>query len=175
MPFQTLKSKHYRSPNWTLSVATDTCKQWRLQSICSNTYQTYILDTNFRYYWKLHKFWNPCVNSKLLQEINHAMQILCLANLTSWTMKLNSAISKFTRMKFRIVRLSPRQICTQISTRTRWRRVKTLGQHQVGVNLQSHAQHQLWISTWHIFSWIPQNNARLKLSCKFGESKCNPC
>ena len=25
------------------------------------------------------------------------------------------------------------------------------------------------------FSWIPQNNARLKLSCKFGESKCNPC
>ena len=32
-------------------------------------------------------------------------------------------------------------------TRTRWRRVKTLGQHQVGVNLQSHAQHQLWIST----------------------------
>ena len=36
-------------------------------------------------------------------------------------------------------------------TRTRWRRVKTLGQHPVGVNLQSHAQHQLWISTWHIF------------------------
>ena len=36
-------------------------------------------------------------------------------------------------------------------TRTRWRRVKTLSQHQVGVNLQSHAQHQLWISTWHIF------------------------
>ena len=25
------------------------------------------------------------------------------------------------------------------------------------------------------FSWIQQNNARLKLSCKFGESKCNPC
>ena len=25
------------------------------------------------------------------------------------------------------------------------------------------------------FSCIPQNNARLKLSCKFGESKCNPC
>ena len=25
------------------------------------------------------------------------------------------------------------------------------------------------------FSWIPQNNTRLKLSCKFGESKCNPC
>ena len=24
------------------------------------------------------------------------------------------------------------------------------------------------------FSWIPQNNARLKLSCKFGESKRNP-
>ena len=24
------------------------------------------------------------------------------------------------------------------------------------------------------FSWIPKNNARLKLSCKFGESKCNP-
>ena len=24
------------------------------------------------------------------------------------------------------------------------------------------------------FSWIPQNNARLKLSCKFGESNCNP-
>ena len=24
------------------------------------------------------------------------------------------------------------------------------------------------------FSWIPQNNARLKLSCKFVESKCNP-
>ena len=23
-------------------------------------------------------------------------------------------------------------------------------------------------------SWIPQHNARLKLSCKFGESKCNP-
>ena len=39
----------------------------------------------------------------------------------------------------------------QYTTRTRWRRVKTLGQHQVGVNLQSHAQHQLWISTWHIF------------------------
>ena len=38
-----------------------------------------------------------------------------------------------------------------VTTRTRWRRVKTLGQHQVGVNLQSHAQHQLWISTWHIF------------------------
>ena len=41
-----------------------------------------------------------------------------------------------------------RKVC---ETRTRWRRVKTLGQHQVGVNLQSHAQHQLWISTWHIF------------------------
>ena len=40
---------------------------------------------------------------------------------------------------------------SQLKTRTRWRRVKTLGQHQVGVNLQSHAQHQLWISTWHIF------------------------
>ena len=39
----------------------------------------------------------------------------------------------------------------QSITRTRLRRVKTLGQHQVGVNLQSHAQHQLWISTWHIF------------------------
>ena len=25
------------------------------------------------------------------------------------------------------------------------------GQHQVGVSLQSHAQHQLWISTWCIF------------------------
>ena len=25
------------------------------------------------------------------------------------------------------------------------------------------------------FSWTPQNNARLKLSCKFGVSKCNPC
>ena len=24
------------------------------------------------------------------------------------------------------------------------------------------------------FSWISKNNARLKLSCKFGESKCNP-
>ena len=24
------------------------------------------------------------------------------------------------------------------------------------------------------FSWIPQNDARLKLSCKFGDSKCNP-
>ena len=24
------------------------------------------------------------------------------------------------------------------------------------------------------FSWIPQNNARLKLSCKIGESKCDP-
>ena len=43
----------------------------------------------------------------------------------------------------------PHQI--EFKTRTRWRRVKTLGQHQVGVNLQSHAQHQLWISTWHIF------------------------
>ena len=62
----------------------------------------------------------------------------------------------------------------QTTTRTHWRRVKTLGQYQVGVNLQSHAQHKLWISTWHIFSWIPQNNARLKLSCKFGESKWNP-
>ena len=53
------------------------------------------------------------------------------------------------------------------------RRVKPLDQHQVGVNFQSHAQHQLWISSWHI-SWIPQNNARLKLSCKVGESNCNP-
>ena len=46
-----------------------------------------------------------------------------------------------------------RQCCQQLhnKTRTRWRRVKTLGRHQVGVNLQSHAQHQLWISTWHIF------------------------
>ena len=55
-------------------------------------------------------------------------------------------------------------------TRTHWRRVKSLGQHQVGVNFQSHAQHQLWISTW----WktcIPQNDARLKLSWKFDESK----
>ena len=25
------------------------------------------------------------------------------------------------------------------------------------------------------FSWISQNNARLKISCKFGESKCDPC
>ena len=25
------------------------------------------------------------------------------------------------------------------------------------------------------FSWIPQNNARSKLSYKFGESKRNPC
>ena len=36
-------------------------------------------------------------------------------------------------------------------TRTRWRLVKTLGQHQAGVNFQSHAQHQLWISAWPIF------------------------
>ena len=59
-------------------------------------------------------------------------------------------------------------------TRTCWRRIKTLSQHQVRVNLQSHAQHQLWISTWHFFTWNPQNNTRLKLSCKFSESKCNP-
>ena len=26
-----------------------------------------------------------------------------------------------------------------------------------------------------VFLWIPQNNAKLKLTCKFGESKCNPC
>ena len=38
-----------------------------------------------------------------------------------------------------------------ILTRTRWRRVKTLGQDQVGVNLRSHTQHKLWISTWRIF------------------------
>ena len=44
-----------------------------------------------------------------------------------------------------------RLIWHHCDTRTRWRRVKTLGQHQVGVNLQSHAQHKLWISTWHIF------------------------
>ena len=46
-----------------------------------------------------------------------------------------------------------RQCCQQLhnKTRTRWRRVKTLDRHQVGVNLQSHTQHQLWISTWHIF------------------------
>ena len=25
------------------------------------------------------------------------------------------------------------------------------------------------------FSWIPKNNAKFQLSCKFGESKCNPC
>ena len=25
------------------------------------------------------------------------------------------------------------------------------------------------------FSWIPQDNAKFKLSCKSGESKCNPC
>ena len=31
-------------------------------------------------------------------------------------------------------------------TRTRSRRVKTLGQHHVGGNLESHVQHQLWIS-----------------------------
>ena len=36
-------------------------------------------------------------------------------------------------------------------TRTRWRREKTLGQHQVGVNFQSHAQHQLLNFTWCIF------------------------
>ena len=28
-------------------------------------------------------------------------------------------------------------------TRTRWRRVKTLGRHKVGVNFQRHPQHQL--------------------------------
>ena len=61
-----------------------------------------------------------------------------------------------------------------LATRTRWRRVKTLGQHQVGVNLQIHAQHKLWISTWHIFHEFRKNNARLKLSYKFGESKWNP-
>ena len=54
------------------------------------------------------------------------------------------------------------------STRTRWRLVKTLGQHQVGVNFPSHAQYQLWNST------ILQNSARINLSWKFGESKCNP-
>ena len=37
------------------------------------------------------------------------------------------------------------------NTRIRWRRVKTLSQHQVGVNLQKYAQHKPWISTWHIF------------------------
>ena len=58
--------------------------------------------------------------------------------------------------------------------KTRWRRVKTLGQHQVGVNLQSHAQHKLWISTWHIFCEFQKNNAMLKLSWKFGESNWNP-
>ena len=37
----------------------------------------------------------------------------------------------------------PIELTVSVETRTRWRRVKTLGQHQVGVNLQSHAQHQL--------------------------------
>ena len=45
----------------------------------------------------------------------------------------------------------PETVINRFKTRTRWRSVKTLGQHQVGVNLQSHSQHQLWISTWHIF------------------------
>ena len=57
----------------------------------------------------------------------------------------------------------------KLLTRTR---VKTLGQHQVGVNFQSHAQHQLCFHMVYM-SWIPQNNVRSKLSCKFGESKCN--
>ena len=36
-----------------------------------------------------------------------------------------------------------KELGSRIYTKTRWRRVKTLAQHQVGVNLQSHAQHQL--------------------------------
>ena len=44
---------------------------------------------------------------------------------------------------FRRLHSSYMALMLMIDTRTRWRRVKTLGQHQVGVNLQSHAQHQL--------------------------------
>ena len=100
-------------------------------------------------------------------------------------------ISSIKNIRLSLVRKSPSQMAkyfatmyfvyrskelgSRICTRTRWRRVKTLAQHQVGVNLQSHAQHQLWISHMAYFSWIPQNNARLKPSCKFGESKCDSC
>ena len=59
-------------------------------------------------------------------------------------------------------------------TRTRWRRVKTLGQHQIGVNFQSDAQHQLWISTWCIIMNSTKYHTRLKLACKFSESKYHP-
>ena len=59
-----------------------------------------------------------------------------------------------------------------LETRTRWKRVKTLGQHQVGVNFQSCITSTMNFHMGH-FSWIPQNNASLMLSCKFGESKCN--
>ena len=70
---------------------------------------------------------------------------------------------KLMRNKFQIREYSPKNnehcrgsystfvLITQCRTRTCWRRVETLGQHQVGMNLQSHAQHQLWISTWRIF------------------------
>ena len=59
-----------------------------------------------------------------------------------------------------------------LETRTHWRCVKKPGQHQVGVNFQSCITSTM---NFHMvyFSLIPQNNASLKLSCKFGESECN--
>ena len=100
----------------------------------------------------------------------------CLTSLLSYVLSEYSTniIGKSSRprlslfmSKFRISQHSMNMISTV--TRTRLRRVKTLGQHHSKLcttsTLNFHVMH---------FSQIPWNNARLKLSCKFGESKCNP-
>ena len=80
----------------------------------------------------------------------------CLTSLLSYVLSEYSTniIGKSSRprlslfmSKFRISQHSMNMISTV--TRTRLRRVKTLGQHQW--MLQSYAQHQLWISTLCIF------------------------
>ena len=59
-----------------------------------------------------------------------------------------------------------------IRTRTR-RRVKTL-QPTLGWSELPKSSPSTMNFYMVYFSLIPQNNARLKLSCKFGESKCKP-
>ena len=120
------------------------------------------------------------INAKRKMHLSFLMTILCDPALNMLNMKNNSVSHTKLHTMFFPLWWSLWQwlhvlVRNSMPTRTHRRRVKTLGQHQVGVNLQSHAQHQLWISTWHIFHEFHKNNAKLKLSCKSGESKCNPC
>ena len=101
-----------------------------------------------------HKIWIYLELKLKQEEISQPFNSELINPLTSYTRSPAMIVGSrgiHIRRTYEHIHQSGVLTAAMNTTRTRWRRVKTLDQHQVGVNLQSHAQHQLWISTWHIF------------------------